>query len=219
MFKAENISKAYFNGIVKTSAINNLSFTIGNEVVAITGPSGSGKTTLLNLLSTLDTVSEGRIFYNDTELTFLPERKCAEFRLNNFGFVFQEFELIPSLNIYDNIVLPSVFAKKKVDKEFMEKVFSLLDLKSQIRKMPCELSGGQQQRAAIARALIGKPEVIFADEPTGSLDKKNGVTVIKLLVECVREFCKTLIYVTHNEDLAQMADRIIYIEDGLIISE
>ena len=219
MFRAEHISKIYSNGIVETRAINDISLSIGNEVVSIIGPSGSGKTTLLNLLSTIDTVSEGKIFYEETDLASLNEKRRADFRLNNFGFVFQKFELIPSLNIHDNIVLPAVFAKKKIDKEFMEKVLAILDLKSQLKKMPHELSGGQQQRVAIARALIGKPEVIFADEPTGSLDKKNGIHVIQLLVECVREFSNTLIYVTHNEELAKMADRIIKIEDGRIINE
>lgn len=219
MFTVERVTKIYSNGIIETRAIDNISLSIGKEVVSITGLSGSGKTTLLNLLSTIDTVSEGTICYKETEYSKLSEKEMAEFRLNKFGFVFQKFELIPSLNIYDNIVLPAVFAKKDIDKAFMDKVLQILDLETQMKKMPHELSGGQQQRVAIARALVGKPEVIFADEPTGSLDRENGINVIKLLVQCVREFSNTLIFVTHNEELARMADRIIRIEDGKIIDE
>lgn len=219
MFQIEHIKKTYSNGAVETHAIKDVTFTVGDEIVAIIGPSGSGKTTLLNLLSTVDSVSAGTIYYNKVELSKLSEKKKAEFRLNNFGFVFQKFELIPSLNIYDNIVLPAIFAKKTIDQVFLKEVLKILDLESQLKKMPSELSGGQQQRVSIARALVGKPEVIFADEPTGSLDKENGMNVIHLLIQCVHKFSNTLIYVTHNEELAKMAERIIRIEDGMITNE
>lgn len=217
MYKAKNISKIYTNGIVNVAALDSLSFEIEDkEVLAIVGPSGSGKTSLLNVLSTVDNISEGKIYYNDIRIDKLSQKAASKLRLDKFGFVFQRYNLMPTLNIYDNIVLPIAFSEKKCDDMFFNELMNVLGIQDQLSKMPYELSGGQQQRVAIARSLIGKPEVVFADEPTGNLDSKNGDKVFSLLLDCAKEFGQTVIYVTHDERLSKLANRIIHLKDGNI---
>ncbi|MCR5691700.1 MAG: ABC transporter ATP-binding protein [Eubacterium sp.] len=217
MFRLVNITKKYSVADVETVAVNNVSKEIKSDTVAIVGRSGSGKTTLLNLLSTNDNVTSGDLYYNDLNLVELNERKKEELRLSKFGFVFQHFELIPSLNVHDNIFFPVIFAKKEIDKEFYDYLMTSLEIKEFEKKMPYQLSGGQQQRVSIARALLGKPEVVFADEPTGSLDRLSGENVMDLLFSLRKETNSKLIYVTHNKEIAELADEIIELDDGSIV--
>ncbi len=220
MFTVKNVSKIYSNGIVETKALDHVSFTIEEkEIVSIMGVSGSGKTTLLNILSTLDSLTDGEVLYGDVHLEKLSQDEASQFRLEKFGFVYQDFNLIPALNVYDNIMLPIAFAKKEVKAPFVEELIGTLGLEKHSMKMPFELSGGEKQRVAIARALMGQPEVVFADEPTGSLDRENGYKVIELLLECAKKFSQTVIYVTHDNTLAEKAERILCLEDGMIIDE
>lgn len=217
MLKVENISKIYDGKGVAFKALDEVNLTVSsNEIVAIVGKSGSGKTTLLNSMSTITDISEGDIFYNEVCLNKLSEKEKAEIRLNNFGFVFQRYELFQTLNVYDNIILPMHLNRKKADKEYLNDILNLLDIASEVDKMPHELSGGQQQRVTIARALIAKPKVIFADEPTGNLDSTNSELVMKLFLDAVRKYNSTLIYVTHDNNMAKEADRIITVKDGKV---
>lgn len=217
MFEIKKVSKIYKSNEVEVKALDEISLEIKDEeIVSIVGPSGSGKSTLLNVLSTVDKITSGSIVYNGVHLEDLIQSKAAKLRLHKFGFVFQKYHLMPTLNIYDNIVLPVVLAEEKVDKEYMQELVEILDISSQLYKMPNQLSGGQQQRVAIARALIMKPEVVFADEPTGNLDSVNSKNVIQLLLDCAEKYKQIVIYVTHDEQLASMADRKIQIKDGAI---
>ncbi len=216
--KLLNVSKDFVAGEGVFKALNNVNLEIeAGSVVSIIGPSGSGKTTLLNVMSTLLPVTSGDIFYGKENIALLQGEKASLFRLNHIGFVFQKYQLMPSLNIYDNICLPFVLANEKIDKDFIAEICDKLGISSQFKKMPGQLSGGQQQRVAIARALCRKPEVIFADEPTGNLDSQTGSEVMKLLIDCAREYHQTLIYVTHDMELAARADRQIAIRDGDIV--
>lgn len=216
MFRLSNVSKKYVSQGIETCAINGITMELDKKIIAIVGRSGSGKTTLLNLLSTNDDATEGEIYYNDMNLVQINDKEKELLRLNRFGFVFQQFELIQSLNVHDNIVLPAVFAKKKMDKDFYQYLLKVLEIYELDKKMPYQLSGGQQQRVSIARALLGKPEVIFADEPTGSLDRATGENVMNLLISLQKEINSTFIYVTHNEEIAGMAETVVKLEDGRI---
>lgn len=218
MFEIKNISKIYKSNEIEVKALDDISMEIkDNEIVSIVGPSGSGKSTLLNVLSTVDRVTFGSILYNGIRLERMTQRDTSKLRLHKFGFVFQKYHLMPTLNIYDNIVLPVVLAGEKVEQEYFKELVEILDISTQLSKMPNQLSGGQQQRVAIARALIMKPEVVFADEPTGNLDSVNSENVIHLLLDCAEKYKQTVIYVTHDEQLALMADRKIQIKDGVIL--
>lgn len=218
MFKMNNVSKIYESNGIKVRALNNISLEINEkEVISIVGPSGSGKTTLLNVMSTVDRVSAGSIEYNGIKLETLSQKEASSFRLNKFGFIFQKYHLMPTLNIYDNIVLPIILANLKIEQKYMKELVEILDISSQLYKMPNQLSGGQQQRVAIARALIMKPEVVFADEPTGNLDSVNSDKVIQLFLDCAEKYEQTLIYVTHDEKLASLANRNIRIKDGAVV--
>lgn len=217
MFDVKDVTKIFTNGKIKVKALKSVSIEIPDkEILCITGPSGSGKSTLLNVLSTIEDITSGSIIYNDNAIETLNQKQTSELRLNKFGFVFQKFFLMPTLNVYDNILLPIVLANKKFDEEFFSELISTLDIKEELKKMPGQLSGGQQQRVAIARALLPKPEVVFADEPTGNLDSVNGQNVIRLLLSCAKKYNQSVIYVTHNEELAELADRTITIKDGVI---
>lgn len=217
MFDVKDVTKIFTNGKIKVKALKSVSIEIPDkEILCITGPSGSGKSTLLNVLSTIEDITSGSIIYNDNAIKTLNQKQTSELRLNKFGFVFQKFFLMPTLNVYDNILLPIVLANKKFDEEFFSELISTLDIKEELKKMPGQLSGGQQQRVAIARALLPKPEVVFADEPTGNLDSVNGQNVIRLLLSCAKKYNQSVIYVTHNEELAELADRTITIKDGVI---
>lgn len=193
----------------------NLSIEEG-EFVAIVGSSGSGKTTLLNLLGGLDKPSEGSIYVRGEKLEDMESEELTIFRRRNIGFVFQNYNLLPILNVYENITLPMKLDGMRVDEEFLNHMIDRLKLREKLYHMPETLSGGQQQRVAIARALSTKPAVLLCDEPTGNLDSVTGMEVVGLLKSSAYEFHQTIVVVTHNEEIAQMADRIIRIEDGKV---
>ena len=182
-----------------------------NEFVAILGPSGSGKTTLLNMISTIDRVSAGHIYLDGTDVTEIHPKEIARFRRENLGFIFQDFNLIPSLNVWENIVLPLGLDNRKVKPREVEDILKKIGLQDKKDAMPSALSGGQKQRTAI---LVTRPAIILADEPTGNLDSQTELEVMSLLKSCVSDFGQTLIMITHDETIAQMADEMIIIEDG-----
>lgn len=194
----------------------NLSVEKG-EFVAIVGTSGSGKSTLLNMIGGLDVPTSGKVFVDGTELSKLNEEQLTIFRRRKIGFVFQNYNLVPVLNVYENIALPVELDGGKVDKNFLEEVVGFLGLKEKLNSMPNNLSGGQQQRVAIARALIASPTIVLADEPTGNLDSKTSMDVLGLMKTSSDKFKQTLVMITHNDEIAQLADRIIHIEDGKIV--
>lgn len=188
------------------------------EFVAIIGTSGSGKSTLLNMLGGLDRPTSGSVVVRGKELMQMKDEQLTIFRRRNVGFVFQNYNLLPILNVYENIVYPIEIDGSKVDKEFVRQIIHNLGLERKLKNMPNNLSGGQQQRVAIARALATKPAIILADEPTGNLDSKTSMDVILLMQSISRAFNQTILMITHNEEIAQMADRIIRIEDGKVVS-
>ncbi|MDU1538239.1 MAG: ABC transporter ATP-binding protein [Paeniclostridium sordellii] len=217
--KTIDLRKTYGKGDSEVKAIDGITLEIEpHKFTAIIGQSGSGKSTLLHCMAGLDKPTLGKVFIDDLDLYTLNDDKLSKIRRDEFGFIFQSFNLIPVINVYDNIVLPISLSGKKVDKKYIEDLVIKLGLKSQIKKFPNELSGGQQQRVAIARALANKPSVIFADEPTGNLDSKTTDEVMDILKMCVKEFNQTLVMITHNDEIANMADRIITIKDGKILS-
>lgn len=213
-----NLSKTYGKGENEVQALNNinLSFEKG-KFTTIIGPSGSGKSTLLHCMAGLDSITSGKVLLNGQDISKLSDDNLSKLRIEKFGFIFQSFNLIPVVNIYENIVLPINIDNKKIDEKYVDNIINILGLKDKINKFPNELSGGQQQRVAIARALANKPEIIFADEPTGNLDTKTTNEVMNLLKKCVNEFGQTLIMITHNNDIAQMADKVITIKDGNVV--
>jgi len=213
-----NLSKTYGKGENEVQALNNinLSFEKG-KFTTIIGPSGSGKSTLLHCMAGLDSITSGKVLLNGQDISKLSDDNLSKLRIEKFGFIFQSFNLIPVVNIYENIVLPINIDNKKIDEKYVDNIINILGLKDKINKFLNELSGGQQQRVAIARALANKPEIIFADEPTGNLDTKTTNEVMNLLKKCVNEFGQTLIMITHNNDIAQMADKVITIKDGNVV--
>lgn len=217
VLKTVNVKKIYqmpSGGIQALDGVN-LSIEEG-EFVAIVGSSGSGKTTLLNLLGGLDKPSEGSIYVRGEKLEDMESEELTIFRRRNIGFVFQNYNLLPILNVYENITLPMKLDGMRVDEEFLNHMIDSLKLREKLYHMPETLSGGQQQRVAIARALSTKPAVLLCDEPTGNLDSVTGMEVVGLLKSSAYEFHQTIVVVTHNEEIAQMADRIIRIEDGKV---
>ena len=215
ILKTTNLTKIYGEDETQVHALNEVTIEIEEgEFVAIVGSSGSGKSTLLNMLGGLDTPSSGEVYVRNNELSQLSNEELTIFRRRNIGFVFQNYNLVPILNVYENIMLPLKLDGVAVDEAFLSLITNKLQLQQKLEQMPNTLSGGQQQRVAIARALITKPAIILADEPTGNLDSKNGLEVISLLKSSAHEFHQTIAVVTHNEEIAQMADRIIRIEDG-----
>ena len=218
--KVISLKKKYVSGKIEVNAINGIDLNIKKgEFLAITGPSGSGKSTLLNIVGGNEFPTEGVVEINKRILSSMNDEELTIFRRRNTGFVFQRFNLIPYLNIYQNIVLPLELDHADIDSEFVKELIDELGLDDQIFKMPDELSGGQQQRAAIARALVTRPAIILADEPTGSLDSENSEKVISLLGNMARKYNQTIGMVTHNVDIAHRADRMIRIEDGKISDE
>ncbi|MCH5196951.1 MAG: ABC transporter ATP-binding protein [Oscillospiraceae bacterium] len=216
MIKTENLSKTYGRDENAVAALKNASLTVEDgELVAIIGKSGSGKTTLLNILGLLDTATDGKVFYNDIEITSLDDNKAADFRLNHIGFVFQFFDLLPELTAAENILLPARLAKKSA--ENYREIVDSLGLSERLNHYPSQLSGGQQQRVAIARAMINDPEVLLCDEPTGNLDERSGKEVMDLLLKMNREQHKTILIITHNPEIAAQCSRTIEISDGEII--
>ena len=217
MIKTQNLTKTYGKGEGKVTALGGVDITIKDgEMVAIIGKSGSGKSTLLNLLGGLDKATEGKVFYNDKDLSTMNDTKLSEFRLKNIGFVFQFFDLIPELTAEENVMFPAKLAKKKETSE--GELYTALEINDRVKHYPAELSGGQQQRAAIARALINDPDVILCDEPTGNLDKKSGEEVMNLLKRLNKENGKTVIIVTHDSDIASQCGRIIELSDGRLVN-
>lgn len=210
-----NLNKIYGKGDNKVQALKDITLYIEKgKFTAIIGPSGSGKSTLLNCIAGLDTVSSGKVMLKGKDISTLNENKLSKLRSEEFGFIFQSFNLIPVINVYENIILPISIDDKKVDKKYIDSIIDKLGLKDKINKFPNELSGGQQQRVAIARALANKPKIIFADEPTGNLDSKTTEEVMDLLGSCVKDFGQTLVMITHNNEIANMADICIEIKDG-----
>jgi ABC transporter, ATP-binding protein len=201
-----------------TRALNGVNFTVKQgEFVAIVGTSGSGKSTLLNMMGGLDTPTSGRVIVRGEDLSEKSAEELTIFRRRNIGFIFQNYNLVPILNVHENIVLPVELDGDMVDKRFLKEIVHLLALDGKLKSMPNILSGGQQQRVAIARALITKPAIILADEPTGNLDSRTSSDVMGLLKRTSTEFNQTIVMITHNSEIAQLADRIVRIEDGKII--
>ena len=215
MIKTENLSMLFTTEDVQTKALNEVSLEIKKgEFVAIMGPSGCGKSTLLNILGTLDSSTSGKYFFDGKEIDKMSESQLTSFRKGNIGFVFQQYNLVPVLSVYENIVLPLRLDGAGIDDAFFDEVTALLSIREQLDRLPQMLSGGQQQRAAIARALMTKPAILLADEPTGSLDSVTSMEVVGLMRSCAERFHQTVIVVTHQEEVAQMADRVVRIEDG-----
>lgn len=215
--EVRNLKKIYTVGMQKTAALNGVDLSVQEgEFVSVVGASGSGKTTLLHLLGALDEPSEGTVRIRGHEIWKLEKEERIVFRRRNIGFVFQNYNLIPVLNVYENIVLPLELDGRSIDSGFLEFLLGRLGLEDKKDRMPNTLSGGQQQRVAIARALITKPALLLADEPTGNLDSKTGMEVIGLMKTLSEKLHQTLIVVTHNDEIAQLADRIVRIEDGRI---
>ncbi|UUV15639.1 ABC transporter ATP-binding protein [Clostridioides difficile] len=218
MLKVIDIKKIYGKGENEIKAVNGITLEIEpHKFSAIIGQSGSGKSTLLHCMAGLDKPTLGNVFMDNLDLYTLSDDKLSNLRSKEFGFIFQNYNLIPVINVYDNIVLPILIAKGKIDNNYIKDLITKLGLESQINKFPNELSGGQQQRVAIARSLANKPSIIFADEPTGNLDSKTTDEVMNLLKYCVNEYKQTLVMITHNDEIAKMADCIITISDGKVI--
>lgn len=218
ILKTSNLKKYYGNGENLVKAIDNANIDIKEgEFVAIVGKSGSGKSTLLHMMGGLDNPTEGKVYINDKDIFSLKEEELAIFRRRNIGFIFQNFNLIPSLNVWENITLPVGLDGKEINKPFVTDIINSLGLESKVDALPNTLSGGQQQRVAIARALVARPAIILADEPTGNLDSKTSDEVMSLLKTMIKKYNQTLVMITHDETIAQIADRVIYIEDGKVV--
>ncbi|WP_270646455.1 ABC transporter ATP-binding protein [Paeniclostridium hominis] len=220
ILKTKNLKKYYGKGesLVKAIDDTNISITEG-EFVAIVGKSGSGKSTLLHMIGGLDRPTEGKVFIDKKDIFTLKDEQLAIFRRRKIGFIFQYYNLIPSLNVWENIVLPIGLDNKEVDKNFINDIINALGLENKKESLPNTLSGGQQQRVAIARALASRPSIILADEPTGNLDSKTSDEVMSLLKTMIKKYNQTLVMITHDETIAQMADRVIYIEDGKVVKD
>lgn len=218
ILRTENIWKTYESSSVKVNAINGISlaFTKG-KFYAIIGRSGSGKSTLLYLLSGLDQPTKGKVYFEEKDLSQYPDGQMAVFRRRHMGFVFQQYNLMEEYNVLDNICMPVKLDQRKPDPEFLHTVLTALGLLDKQKKYAGELSGGEQQRVAIARSILSKPKIIFADEPTGNLDKKTAFETLELLMECAGKFGQTLIMVTHDLEIARMSETVINIEDGKVI--
>lgn len=218
ILQAKDLKKYYGKGETEVHALDGVNLEIeAGKFVAIIGTSGSGKSTLLNMLGGLDTPTYGTVTIGNTELSGLNEEQLTVFRRRRIGFIFQNYNLIPTLNVWENIVFPIAMDGQKPDKKFIHEVVQMLGLEQKIHSLPNNLSGGQQQRVAIARALASKPDIILADEPTGNLDSKTSDNVIALLHMTSQKFHQTIIMITHNPEIAQLTDQTIHIEDGRIV--
>ena len=213
-----DLKKYYGEGPNLTRALDGVDFSVEDgEFVAVVGTSGSGKSTLLHMMGGLDTPTSGRVFVRNRDLSELNDEQLTIFRRRNIGFVFQNYNLVPILNVYENIVLPVELDGGTADRRFLDSVIQMLGLDDKLDNMPNQLSGGQQQRVAIARALIGKPALLLADEPTGNLDSRTSAEVLGLIKNTSADFRQTVVMITHNDDIARLADRIVRIEDGKIV--
>lgn len=217
ILQIEHLKKYYGKGQICVKALDDVSLSVEKgEFVAIVGTSGSGKSTLLHMLGGLDRATEGKVIVDGNDIFAMNDENLTIFRRRSVGFVFQSYNLIPILNVYENIVLPIELDGASVDREYLDLLVSTLGLQEKIHQLPSSLSGGQQQRVAIARALATKPSIVLADEPTGNLDSRTSQEVLILLKQLSERFNQTIVMITHNEEIAQTADRIIRIEDGRI---
>lgn len=220
ILETNNLKKYYGSGDTMVKALDGVNFSVENgEFIAIIGTSGSGKSTLLHMIGGLDRPTSGTVKVAGKEIFSLKDDALTIFRRRKIGFIFQSYNLVPVLNVYENIVLPIELDGNKVDKAHIDNIIETLGLTSKTDSLPNQLSGGQQQRVAIARALATKPAIILADEPTGNLDSKTSLDVLGLLKITSDKFKQTIVMITHNEEIAQMADRIIRIEDGRIVGD
>lgn len=217
VLRTENLKKYYGTGENQVKALDGVNLEVEKgEFVAVVGTSGSGKSTLLHMLGGLDRPTSGKVYVEQKDIFQLKEDPLCIFRRRKIGFVFQSYNLVPVLNVYENIVLPVELDGNQADEKYVEKVIQILGLSEKLQNLPSQLSGGQQQRVAIARALASKPAILLADEPTGNLDSRTSQDVLGLLKVTSEQFGQTMVMITHNEEIAQLADRIIRIEDGKI---
>ena len=217
LLEVNNICKTYGSGETAVHALKKVSFSVPKgEYVAIVGESGSGKSTLLNMIGALDTPTSGKDVIGGKEIFSMNDNRLTVFRRRNIGFIFQAFNLIPELTVEQNIIFPVLLDYQKPDRKYLEELLTVLNLKERRNHLPSQLSGGQQQRVAIGRALITRPSLILADEPTGNLDTQNSSEVIALLKEASRKYEQTIIMITHNRSIAQSADRILQVSDGVL---
>ncbi len=219
ILETNNLKKYYGKGENIVKALDGINISINRgEFVAIVGTSGSGKSTLLHMIGGLDRASDGKVIVDNNDIFVMDDEELTIFRRRNVGFIFQNYNLVPILNVYENIVLPIELDGCKIDTKYIDEIIEVLGLSQKVDDLPNNLSGGQQQRVAIARALATKPSIILADEPTGNLDSKTEQDVLGLLKVTSSKFSQTIIMITHNEQIAQMADRIIRIEDGKVVN-
>lgn len=215
ILEVQNLCKTYGKGEAQVRALDNVSFSVGKgEFIAIVGESGSGKSTLLNVVGALDNPTSGKVLTCGKDIFSMPEKKLTVFRRQNIGFIFQSFNLIPELNVEQNITFPLLLDYQKPDQKYVEELLGILGLKERRKHLPSQLSGGQQQRVAIGRALAARPAIIMADEPTGNLDSKNSQEVITLLKSMSAKYRQTILMITHNENHAEEADRVLRMTDG-----
>lgn len=219
MVEIRNLKKYYGKGENLVKAVDHTNLTIERgKFTAIVGRSGSGKSTMLHLMGGLDRPDKGRVFIDGEDIFKLKDEQLAVFRRKKIGFIFQDYNLLPSLNVWENIVLPLELDNKKVDHNYVMEIIKTISIEDKLKNLPNALSGGQKQRVAIARALASRPSIILADEPTGNLDSRTELEVIALLKTCVTKYGQTLVMITHDETIAQMADEIIVIEDGKVVT-
>lgn len=219
MVEIRNLKKYYGKGENLVKAVDHTNLTIERgKFTAIVGRSGSGKSTMLHLMGGLDRPDKGRVFIDGEDIFKLKDEQLAVFRRKKIGFIFQDYNLLPSLNVWENIVLPLGLDNKKVDHNYVMEIIKTISIEDKLKNLPNALSGGQEQRVAIARALASRPSIILADEPTGNLDSRTELEVIALLKTCVTKYGQTLVMITHDETIAQMADEIIVIEDGKVVT-
>ena len=217
ILKVENVTKIYGKGEAEVVALNNVSFEVEEgEFIAIIGPSGSGKSTLLHTIAGLEPPTDGKVYFYGKNLYEMNKKQLTILRREEIGIIYQFYNLIPTLNVEENILLPIELDRKKVDKEKLNRITKFLNIDNRKKHLPNELSGGQQQKVAIGRALMISPKIILADEPTGNLDTKSSDEIIQLLKKTNKEYKQTIIIITHNLEIAKLADRIIQIEDGTI---
>lgn len=220
ILRTENLTKSYGMGDMKVTALNNLNLSITKgQFVSIIGASGSGKSTLLHMLGGVDKPTSGKIYIEDTDISSMNETELALFRRRKVGLIYQFFNLIPTLNVEKNILLPMLLDGRRPKKEEFDKIVKMLSLSERLNHLPNQLSGGQQQRVAIARSLIYRPSIILADEPTGNLDRKNSESILEMLKVSNKEYNQTILIITHDEKIALSADRMIRIDDGEIVSD
>lgn len=220
LIEIKSISKIYGRGNNAVHALKDVSFSVDKgEYIAIVGESGSGKSTLLNIIGAIDIPTDGKVIINNKDLFTMTDSELTVFRRRNIGFIFQGFNLIPELTVEQNIIFPVLLDYKKPDRKYLEELLNILGLQERKNHLPSELSGGQQQRVAIGRALITRPSLILADEPTGNLDSKNSSEVISLLKESSQKYEQTIIMITHSRSIAQAADRVLRVSDGILVDQ